>query len=475
MNDDLAPSYVEPAESGGLISRMDNNAMPDNSEGNSIGSKRVGFLFWEGYLGVAPSLINATRVLASAGYEVDIITRRTSSDYAQLPRFPDTVRIYFEQSAVKAEDAPGSSYQAKEHHWAGSVWRAVVPYVCRRVFRDIRERYMIILELKQFVTFGLACMHSREYVAVVGIDMLGLIAATGIALRRRTPVIYWSLELAFLKEFTHWPLRLLKRLERLCNRRAAFTIIQDTDRAESLVFENSLKPGKIILVPNGPLGLPLRQGSDFFQRKFKLAERKLLLHIGLISHLMYSLEIAKETANWPEDWALVFHERAKRDMINDIYLRTIAAVGGRKVFLSLDPVAYDDLNSVVASAQIGLVFYRDDLGPNLAQIAGASGKMGQYLRCGLPVICSDLPGLRMIIEKYRCGVCVKEFKDIEGAVKKIFEDYGVYRSNAFRCYEEVYEFGVHFKKVMAKIHEFSGQKEAISMQTSMYEGPSERG
>jgi len=204
-----------------------------------------------------------------------------------------------------------------------------------------------------------------------------------------------------------------------------------------------------------------------------LAERKVLLHIGLISHLMYSLELAQEIANWPEDWALVFHERAKRDL-NDIYLSNILAVGDGKVFLSLDPVAYDDLDSVVASAQIGLVFYRNDLGPNLAQIAGASGKMGQYLRCGLPVICSDLPGLRKVVEKYRCGVCVKEFKDMREAVVSIFENYSFYSSNALKCYEEVYEFGVHFKKVMAKIHEFGGQKEAISTQTSM-DGPSERG
>jgi glycosyltransferase involved in cell wall biosynthesis len=125
-------------------------------------------------------------------------------------------------------------------------------------------------------------------------------------------------------------------------------------------------------------------------------------------------------------------------------------------------VPYEKLDDLVLSAHIGLVFYRKELGANFSQIAGASGKLAHYLRCGLPVICLDLPGLVKVVDRYRCGICVSEPGEIQSAIEIILREYPLYRMNALKCYEESYEFGRYFREVLRKIDEF-GPSEGYSL------------
>lgn len=55
----------------------------------------IAIFFWDGWLGVAPSLINAIRLLTEAGYKVDIITRHSKTEFAKFPHFSSGVRILF--------------------------------------------------------------------------------------------------------------------------------------------------------------------------------------------------------------------------------------------------------------------------------------------------------------------------------------------------------------------------------------------
>ena len=97
------------------------------------------------------------------------------------------------------------------------------------------------------------------------------------------------------------------------------------------------------------------------------------------------------------------------------YLVEIEKVSQGRAYLSLDPVPFEQIDRVVKSAQVGLVFYRHDLGANYAQMVGASGKMAYYLRCGLPVVCIDLPGMKKGL-KLPVRVCVHAVSEIEAAL-----------------------------------------------------------
>jgi len=256
-------------------------------------------------------------------------------------------------------------------------------------------------------------------------------------------------------------MRMLKNLEKTCNRRAMFTIIQDWERANALIAENNISSSSIVVVPNGPLGPPCVAKSDYFQRKFGLSPScRIVLHIGMISPSVLSLELAQVAGGWSDDWVMVYHEREKRSNC-DPYIKQIREVGQGRVLLSLDPVPYDELDNVVCSAHIGVVFYQKALGPNFALMAGASGKLGHYLRCGLPVICLNLPGFGEMIHKYQCGVCVNSIEQVTEAIHTICQNYDCFRSNAIRCYEEVYEFSNHFQQVLCKIQSLSQQGREI--------------
>jgi glycosyltransferase involved in cell wall biosynthesis len=174
-----------------------------------------------------------------------------------------------------------------------------------------------------------------------------------------------------------------------------------------------------------------------------------LLQIGMLGPDALSLELTREASRWGEDWTLVLHASSRFDEA-DPYVQRIRRAGNGRTLLSLEPLRYDDLDALVASAHVGLAFYRPALGPHFVS-AQASGKLGQYLRCGLPVVCSDFPGLADTVGRYRCGVGVTSVAEVTRAVREVLENYAAYRANAVRCYEEAYEFGAHFRQVVSEI------------------------
>jgi glycosyltransferase involved in cell wall biosynthesis len=394
-------------------------------------------------------MINGIRVLSEAGYEVDVITRYSEYDYAQPPRFPANVRILFfplpNSLSAKQGSVDASLDSAPQSKTFGI--RELLPLPLRRVLRQWVDDMHFILERLQFIRFGLRCLKKHHYACLIGVDTEGLISATAVGLLKKVSVLYWSLEITFLNDFSDWKTRMLKRLERVCHRKALLTIIQDQERAQSLMTENGVN-SKVAVVPNGPLGPRPQLLSDHFQRKFDLpSSQRIILHTGMINPAVLSLELARAASAWPDTWTLVLHERVKREPSHP-YLKQVQKAGGDRVRLSLDPVPYDELDSLISSGHIGIVVYDNNLGPNFSLMTAASGKLGHYLRCGLPIVCIDLPGLSETMSKYRCGLIVEDLQDVGQAIETIFRHYDSYEANAVKCYEEVYEFGVHFRQVL---------------------------
>ena len=66
-------------------------------------------------------------------------------------------------------------------------------------------------------------------------------------------------------------------------------------------------------------------------------------------------------------------------------------------------------------------------------------KIFEYTGLGLPVIANDIPGLRFPIMNSRCGEIVdyQNKKSVSDALKKIFDNYQVYVSEAYKFYKSV--------------------------------------
>jgi len=156
-----------------------------------------------------------------------------------------------------------------------------------------------------------------------------------------------------------------------------------------------------------------------------------------------SREIILAGRSLPEPWVTVLHGPVDQNR----HVGLPDSDGSDKVVLSTELVKWDSMGHIVSSSDIGLVLYTDS-NLNEYNTGMSSEKMARHMQCGTPVIASDFPSFQRIIDRYGCGLCVSNPTQIRDAVKKIESDYEAFRNNAFRCYEENYEFTRHFNEVI---------------------------
>jgi glycosyltransferase involved in cell wall biosynthesis len=76
-------------------------------------------------------------------------------------------------------------------------------------------------------------------------------------------------------------------------------------------------------------------------------------------------------------------------------------------FAILPPVIYDEVKHFTPGASIGHGLYKP-VHINHTYISTASNKIMEYMAAGLPLLVSDRPGLRQMIETYHCGMVADE-------------------------------------------------------------------
>ncbi len=107
------------------------------------------------------------------------------------------------------------------------------------------------------------------------------------------------------------------------------------------------------------------------------------------------------------------------------------------------------IRSVFARSVAGIV----TLHPTPAYVDSLPVKMFEYMSAGLPVIASDFPLWRDIVEGNDCGVCVDPLdpKAIAAAIDRLVENPDLVRSmgeNGRRAVKERYNWGVEEKKLL---------------------------
>jgi glycosyltransferase involved in cell wall biosynthesis len=134
----------------------------------------------------------------------------------------------------------------------------------------------------------------------------------------------------------------------------------------------------------------------------------------------------------------VFHTSFRLE--GDPYLEEVRrTVGAPRAYFSTEPVPANEVDSLVSSADVGVALYSvKELGFRAEFMGLASGKIANYLKCGLPVVASDIPSIRRYVESYRCGVCVQSADQVKDAIAMIMSDYRSYSENAVRCFNELW-------------------------------------
>jgi glycosyltransferase involved in cell wall biosynthesis len=387
--------------------------------------------FFEGYLGVAPSIISAIQRLAERGYRIDVIVRQTSGQFAAPPTMPATVRLFY----FRAQNERFKRLQER-------------PGPLGRLARSA----LYAADAIHFVMMTRRTARGHHYHIAFGIDMFGIIAAhhaTRTAAVDR--LVYWSLEIYSGHGWSRLP-RFAKRLEVQISNKADLVIVQDDNRA-AILKANGISAMHTAMVPNAPMGRPVMRERNFLHTLLGLPlDTRIVLHAGMISEMTMSPELAKAAAGLTGPYRLVFHEHTKRDPDEPV-LRMIEKTGAGRVVLSLTPVPFHQVDSVFASAFIGLAFYSDSFGPNFSEIGAASGKLAFLLRNGVPVIVNALPSLKRLVDETGCGIAVANPDELMSAIERIAGNYDRYHRGALDCFDNRFDFRPFFDKALQRLAE----------------------
>jgi glycosyltransferase involved in cell wall biosynthesis len=396
---------------------------------SEIMSKVCSIFFFEGYVGVAPTIVNTSKILDSSGYYVTIYGNK--NDYSTSPGYlGDKVKIiYFRKAA--------------------------------RIMASLKKRFPDWVPLLELMIYTLQCaIHLASHPNVgrekinIGVDIYGAVAALICGGIFRQKFLFLSLEL-HEPEYRHsGASKIIASLGKLAYKKSEGLVIQDEDRFKTFCEYYGYQHPRVFYLPNSTLATqpdPEAVQGNYFREKFNLSQEEypyIILQAGMICDAVYSSALAQAFASI-DKCALIFHDRqARREEDSDIKL--LRQINSKNLFLSLDPLPYDQVDRIFTALTIGLAFYAD-FGNNYAQIAMASGKLPQYLKYGKPVLVSNLPGLSKLVERYQCGLAIKDPSDgqeIQAAIDLILSDYETYSSNAKACFEAEFDFSKKMEPVL---------------------------
>jgi glycosyltransferase involved in cell wall biosynthesis len=227
---------------------------------------------------------------------------------------------------------------------------------------------------------------------------------------------------------------------------ANMIITHDKYHKSFLLEQFNLNEAVIFLLPNAST-TPIHKGQSYFlQDRLKIDHDKIIaLHSGGFGNSFRCKELAENAMFWM-NYKLVFH--TSHSMENNFYFQSVRTLvmDCSSIYFSMTPVTTDELDLLISSAKIGIALYDAHSGYRAKLMGLASGKIGNYLKCGLPVIATNLPSLEYLKE-YECGILVDDESEIEFAISKILVDYKKYSDNAYNCYESLWDSKRYLEKI----------------------------
>jgi len=363
-------------------------------------NKRIALITKFGWVGISTSVINSAIFWESKGYSVDIYCEKPDNRF-RLPCF-NTKNIKFIVSQI--------------NH--GFIVDDIIFYF---KFFFFKEKFSLII-----------CF---DFPAIIRGGLAGLLT--------NTPYIYHSLEF-FEINSKSTKNKIKKYLEKKFARFSLSIFTQSEARLKYLSTNLSISKNKIKISYNSPIGDPLHIKSNYFQKKFMIAQnRKIVLCIGSLIKEHFIIELIKSISDWPEEFVLILHGWfSNSEDENYILCKQKECIN--KLFISRELFDEDNKYIPYLSCDIGFVGFRPE-NNNLKYAAGAAGKLFDFMRAGKPIIAYDSLDMFNIVHE-KVGLIFKDIKEIPNVLKKIKENYKKYSTSCYEIYEQ-YEFFQQYEKV----------------------------
>lgn len=301
---------------------------------------------------------------------------------------------------------------------------------------------------KQLARF---CEEERVSV-IIAIDPVGLIIGGRVKKRLpETKLHYLSFELFFGDELADFPYyRKIKKKEIYYSRFIDCLIIQDEERRNLLLKENSIHPATIrsFLIPVSPAVSAIDPASRAeWRQKLGVSEDQLILvHSGSLEKWSggnYILDMLR--AGLPENVLLLIHSKEKLQVSHPVHRKLLDFKAKGYPLLIRDSLFenYAAYLGFLQVADLALALYQIDksspyTGKNIGHIGLASGKFACYMSQGIPAVVMQSTSYEQLAEKYDFGYVVHEISDIRQALVSLTrEELEPKKKAAFQLYDEI--------------------------------------
>ena len=216
-----------------------------------------------------------------------------------------------------------------------------------------------------------------------------------------------------------WRHRIWYRLERFAVQRAALIIAANEERARAMRRHYRLPQTPVVMQNFPPEPAEAPGMEDVLKRYPRLARRcpeeRLLLYQGHVDLERGLDRFVRALDRLPLRYRLLIAGGGP-------HLEALRGLGGPLIksgrLVLLGRIEHRDLPQLTSAADIGLVAYPFQ-GQN--NIYCASNKVFEYLQAGLPVVSTDQPPLRRLVEKYHLGRLIGE-KDSPARVAEAIQE-----------------------------------------------------
>lgn len=283
-------------------------------------------------------------------------------------------------------------------------------------------------------------------------DIQCIVPAVIVSKLHSKKFIYQAHELFAERGEPNWLSLIHKVKEKIFIRFADLVITPEKNRENIYYSERKIK-NKVITIQNCP---PYREKiqSRILYEEFKkqnIDVNKIVIYQGLLADDRCIDEIIASAEHYNELTKLVIIGSGFGKYI-DYHKKS----GTYKNVLILKYVKYDELPMYTASANIGLLIYRNTCRNNYYC---APNKLFEYIMMGLPVVASNFPGLVEIVENNQIGLCIDPTspKEIADAVNKLVTDKELYnkmRRNCLQLSKIKFNWETEFQKLYPYYKDF---------------------
>jgi glycosyltransferase involved in cell wall biosynthesis len=364
-----------------------------------------------------PPAINTSRVLARAGFSLNMICRDYKRQW-DIDYPPDT-----KIRRIKKQ--------------AGASWGEYASFIAQSIrFAD------------------------KSAVVVVGHEMHGLLPAWLLATLYRRPLIYHCHDFVEGARRVSFGARVVRALERRLARTADLVIVPDVGRAAVIARELRLTRPPLV-VANAPLQRP--DGSEEILhdalRRCGLHFEATLLRQGTLGPGHGIEATIRSIPYWSSKrWGFVVMGFGEQQYLDE--LRALAgSLTVENQFAILPPVSYDDVARYTVGADVGHALY-DPVNVNHTYMGTASNKVLEFMAAGLPVLVPHTESFRLFHDVYKCAVGVDESSptSIANGVNTLLGSPELARSMGdagTRAFEQVFCYERQFAPVLQAIRALS--------------------